>query len=635
MPLQATSGAASYDAFGGGAAAVPVYIEDVFSTWLYTGTGATQTITNGIDLSTKGGLVWCKMRSSAGYNHALVDTARGAQYQIHSNTTGTGPGASTDFTSFNTTGFTLGAPDATNNFNASAETYVSWTFRKQPKFFDVVTYTGNSVVGRQISHNLGSVPSCIIVKKLNSAGSWITYHRSIGATKYLALNTTAAEDTFNGFWNDTTPTSTVFTVGDAGEINDAGSTYVAYLFAHDAGGFGLTGTDNVISCGSFTTDGSSTFPEVTLGYEPQWVLLKRVSNFGSWSILDNMRGLTVNGNEPSLSPNNTNAEAVANFIEPTATGFSTPTNNNPLYSSSTYIYIAIRRGPMKVPTSGTSVFNPSYGLSASNSEFVNAGFPIDLNWRGRTTGDNNILQDRLRGASQLAFGNLTSAESTSSAYTFTTQNGCTFTSTANFSPWINWSFRRAPSFFDEVCFGSSPTAAIPHNLGVVPELIIGKDRTGTGAWYVWQPSTSVRYGLLNSTAAFSAPAGSWPATSTTFEPLIYGSNIVNYLFATCAGVSKCFNYTGNGSSQTINCGFTGGARWILIKRTDSTGDWYVWDSARGIVSGNDPHLSLNTTAAEVTTDDTIDTDSTGFVVNQVSATNVNVSSATYIGIAIA
>ena len=114
-----------------------------------------------------------------------------------------------------------------------------------------------------------------------------------------------------------------------------------------------------------------------------------------------------------------------------------------------------------------------------------------------------------------------------------------------------------------------------------------------------------------------------------------GRTYVAYLFATCAGVSKVFSYTGNGSSQTINCGFTGGARFVLIKRTDNTGDWYVWDSARGIVSGNDPHLSLNTTAAEVTTDDTIDTDSTGFVVNQVSATNVNVSSATYIGLAIA
>jgi hypothetical protein len=114
-----------------------------------------------------------------------------------------------------------------------------------------------------------------------------------------------------------------------------------------------------------------------------------------------------------------------------------------------------------------------------------------------------------------------------------------------------------------------------------------------------------------------------------------GKANVAYLFASCPGVSKVFSYTGNGSSQTINCAFTAGARLVLIKRTDSTGDWYIWDSARGIVSGNDPHLSLNTTSAEVTSNDSIDPDSSGFVVNQLSATNINVSSATYIGIAIA
>jgi hypothetical protein len=109
-----------------------------------------------------------------------------------------------------------------------------------------------------------------------------------------------------------------------------------------------------------------------------------------------------------------------------------------------------------------------------------------------------------------------------------------------------------------------------------------------------------------------------------------GNNLIAYLFATIPGVSKVGSYTGNGSSQTIDCGFTSGARFILIKRTDSTGDWYVWDTARGIVTGNDPHLSLNTTAAEVTSDDSIDPESSGFIVNQLAATNINVSAASYI-----
>ena len=100
-------------------------------------------------------------------------------------------------------------------------------------------------------------------------------------------------------------------------------------------------------------------------------------------------------------------------------------------------------------------------------------------------------------------------------------------------------------------------------------------------------------------------------------------------------MSKVGSYTGNGTNQTINCGFTAGARFVLIKRTDSTGDWYVWDTARGIVTANDPRLSLNTTAAEVTTDDSVDPASTGFIVNQLASTNINVTSATYIFLAIA
>jgi len=114
-----------------------------------------------------------------------------------------------------------------------------------------------------------------------------------------------------------------------------------------------------------------------------------------------------------------------------------------------------------------------------------------------------------------------------------------------------------------------------------------------------------------------------------------GKTYIAYLFATLAGNSKVGSYTGNGSSQTINCGFSAGARFILIKRTNAAGDWYVWDSVRGIVAGNDPHLSLNTTAAQVTNDDSIDPANAGFIVNQVSATNINVSSATYVFYAIA
>jgi hypothetical protein len=175
MPLQATSGAASYDAFGGGVPVVPAYIEDIFSCFLYTGTGSAQTITNNIDISGKGALVWGKARGGVegGYGHFLQDTARGTGQSLMSNNTDGNSAVSNYITSFNSNGFTLGTNGTVNN---SGSTYVSWTFRKQPKFFDVVTYTGTGSA-TTIAHNLGSVPGCIIVKRTDSAGfDWAVYH---------------------------------------------------------------------------------------------------------------------------------------------------------------------------------------------------------------------------------------------------------------------------------------------------------------------------------------------------------------------------------------------------------------------------------------------------------------------------
>jgi hypothetical protein len=186
MPLQATSGAASYDGFGGGAAAVPAYIEDVFSTYLYTGNSTNRSIVNDIDLSGKGGLVWIKDRNT-GLNHTLFDTVRGATNYLFSDSSNAQGTAGNTLTAFNSNGFNLG----TNSgyANGSGYTYASWTFRKQPKFFDVLTYSGNGTAGRTVSHNLGSTPGFILVKRTDTGGStgqnWVVWHRSAGGTGYL------------------------------------------------------------------------------------------------------------------------------------------------------------------------------------------------------------------------------------------------------------------------------------------------------------------------------------------------------------------------------------------------------------------------------------------------------------------
>lgn len=196
-----------------------------------------------------------------------------------------------------------------------------------------------------------------------------------------------------------------------------------------------------------------------------------------------------------------------------------------------------------------------------------------------------------------------------------------------------------------VCYtGTGIARTVQHGLGVVPELMIFKSRSAAESWkvYVAALGSAKNLELQNANGAGTNTA-TWNDTYLTASVLSLGtaipnsssSNYVAYLFATLPGISKVGSYTGNGASQTINCGFATGARFVFIKRTDAAGDWYVWDSVRGIVAANDPHLSLNTTAAEVATDDSVDPDASGFIVNQVAATNINVSGASYIFLAIA
>jgi hypothetical protein len=471
----------------------------------------------------------------------------------------------------------------------------------------------------------------------------------------LALNLTNASG--SGFWNSTTPTSTEFTLGNQGQVNDSGQTYVAYLFAHNAGGFGLSGTDNVISCGSYTGNGSATGPVVTLGYEPQWVMVKRTDSTSNWTMFDTMRGMSQTSAN-LLYANLSDDEGIGTqgWVVPNATGFQLAiTQSSVNASGSNYIYIAIRRGPMAVPTTGTSVFAPVVYAGNGTTQNITSGFANDMQIiRRRASAENNVIEDKLRG-SRVMFTNTTDSELTSTGdVTGYLNTGFTLgasnqgsTNDGGSPSYISWNFRRAPGFFDEVCYtGTGANLSVNHNLGVAPEMMIVKRRNTSQNWYVSHSGRGSPWatfnGFLNDTGAFDQyyvwyqnPTSTQFFVEATGGASASGGTYVSYLFASCPGVSKVGSYTGNGSSQTINCGFTGGARFVMIKRTNSTGDWYVWDTARGIVSGNDPHLSLNTTAAEVTSNDTIDTDSTGFVVNQVSATNVNVSSATYIFMAVA
>jgi hypothetical protein len=645
----------------------PVYIEDIYSTYLYTGSGTSKTITNNIDLSTKGGLVWTKMRTSPvsnAHDHRLSDSSIGVNQVLSSNNTNPKTSsASFGISAFNVDGYTITNPGADGGWNYTNDTFVSWTFRKQPKFFDVVTWTGDDTVGRQIPHNLGSVPGCIITKCLTAAENWNTYHRSLGNQTTVALNTTGAGVNFgSALFNSTDPTSTYFTTGTSlASINGSGRTYVAYLFAHNAGGFGLTSTDNVISCGSYTGNGSTTGPIITLGYEPQWLMIKRTNSTGSWYIFDNMRGLRNSGGVWLVANTADVEDTSVNIISSLATGFQpvqtgTATNGG----GDTYIYIAIRRGPMKVPTVGTSVFSTTVqtGVNTSAGQFITTGFPPDLSIEasaGVSSGTKWTV-DRLRGNNQFLDTASTAAESSLSPYgiNYTTssvgvQNVDYGTSAISY---VDWLFRRAPSFFDEVCYTGDSTGgrSITHNLGVVPEILIVKKRSSGAGWPTlitsamrvmeidndsgYRPAGDTQFFYGDGSSAI-APTSSVFTVASGGDVNGSGSTYVAYLFASCLGVSKVGAYTGNGSTQTINCGFTGGARFVLIKRTDTNGEWYVYDTARGMTSGTAPYTSLDNSGGSTATAGSVTTVSTGFALDAAVLAAINTNGASYIFLAIA
>ena len=643
--LQAAAGNA-----GGGAG---LNVEDVFSTYLYEGTGGALTVNNGIDLSNEGGLVWTKNREDT-RNHVLFDTERtnGEDYCLFTNTTD----PESENSAFNfvptSTGYTFNNNDDTNK---SGFDFVGWTFRKAPKFFTCLTYTGNGS-NQTISHDLGSVPGMIIVKDLDTGGNWRIYHRSLGNTFGMDFSTQAKDD--DVYWNDTTPTDAVFTVGPKGDTNTNGNNYVAYLFAHNDGdgGFGPDGDADIIKCGSYTPDGSGN-ATINLGFEPQWLLIKCSSQGGTyrgWAMFDAMRGVPTGSNTSLIEANLSDAEKQW-FPNPrfTSTGFETTSADQAdtvNTGGQTYIYMAIRRGT-KVPESATEVFDvDAYSGNSTAGRIIPSAFPVDLAivQSRSAAGDTNAVADRLRGANLLLNTPTTDAELTNNTDSITgfdfmdgIEIGTDTRTNWSSGTYVSWMWKRAPGFFDAVAYTASGNGTtISHNLGVAPELAIFKNRTTAGPdWVVHAPNLGTDgFLLLNTNNAVSTASNWYSATADQITfPTAYsgtatsGDNYIAYLFASLDGISKVGSYTGNGSSQTIDCGFTSGARFVIVRDTTG-GNWFVFDTDRGITSSSSEALRLNLTSAESSLSDAISPNSSGFIVE---ASYFNNSGDTYIFYAIA
>ncbi len=306
-----------------------------FQTVTYTGNATARTITLDGDENMQPDLVWGKIRSE-GQDHVLVDSVRGATKQLYASDNALEQTEAQGLTGFASDGFTLGTHAY---FNKNTATYVAWCWKESATAgFDIVTATGTGS-SKTISHSLSAVPHWIISKeKSGSANDWVVYHHkntSAPETDKLILNETNATSD-DSCWDDTAPTSSVFSVSGASVVNRSSSTYVYYLWSEKKG---------FSKFGSYTGNGNADGPFIYTGFKPAWVMQKNTSATQGWQLQDNKRE-GYNGDNDLLQPNDTAAESGVNRIDILSNGFKVITTDaGQNTDGSTYVYWAFAKSP--------------------------------------------------------------------------------------------------------------------------------------------------------------------------------------------------------------------------------------------------------------------------------------------------
>jgi len=328
-----------------------------FQTVLYTGNGGTQSITNTGNSDLQPNWIWTKVRSEAG-SHRLVDTVRGLAKPIFSN--GTDAEADeTNYSAFDSDGFSL----VNESLNENTRTYVAWQWKAGTSFtndasatgigsidstgsvntdagFSIVSYTGtgsNATVG----HGLSSAPKMIIVKDRSAAKNWTVYHIGVGNDKDILLDVTNAENTSTA-WNNTTPTSSVFSIGTLGNVNTSSNNYIAYCFAEKKG---------YSKFGSYTGNGSTDGTFVYTGFKPAFILIKPTDIVGNWPLWDNKLRPANNVGNNFLYADLNNAQDSSNGFDMLSNGFKNRTSSNLINGSgNNYIYMAFAENPFVTST---------------------------------------------------------------------------------------------------------------------------------------------------------------------------------------------------------------------------------------------------------------------------------------------
>ena len=646
-----------------------------FNTVLYTGTGATNSITG---VGFQPDMVWMKSRSTADW-HMLCDSVRGLAPLFPNATDNEGGPV---LVSYDSDGFTT---TSNGTINGSGKSLVAWNFKaggaavtntdgtitsqvsaNTEAGFSIVSYTTPTTNNFTVGHGLNDTPKIIIIKGRSLGSSWTVYSSEIGASNYLQLNSTNGSNASSLPFNNTAPTDSVFTAGSSTVWYGTNAQYIAYCFAE---------VEGFSSFGSYVGTGASGNTVVT-GFEPAFVMLKSTSATGNWRMWDNKRTLQ-NPRNNVLIANGSNAEFTNDVaIEFLENGFSfLGSGSND--SGASFIYMAFAADPTTVePTLEDSFNTVTYTGAGSNQQVTGVGFQPDLVWiKNRDTTNTHTLHDTIRGIGNQIASNTTGVEQDETAYftgvgdgflQFGLVGGNYNTIGQDYVAWA-WKGAELPAInsngsipsvvsanpaagFSIVSYTGNGQDAqtVGHGLGNTPSIVITKNRNKNGNldgnWAVaYIPGVTAGY--LNLTAGFDT--GRFDAlfgsgindntfTVSTGGAIGYGHTngandaIIAYCFAEVAGFSKFGSYTGNGSTNgpTITTGFE--PAFVMIKRTNTNANWVMKDIKRGDLASLYPNLS----DAEYTVYDEVDFLSDGFQLksNDISS---NSNSSTYIYMAFA
>ena len=638
---------------------IPPIPSENFNVVLYTGNGGTQSITG---VGFQPDFVWLKNRSLGGYAPRIFDSSRGATNRLQTSTTAANATEATSLTSFDADGFSLGSDNYVNN---NGSEFVAWCWKLKGGTttsnadgsitstvqvntragFSVVQYTADGTNNTTIGHGLGAAPDMIIIKKLTATGDWITYHQGVGTGNFLYLNRDDAQLTQAGIWSNINST-TFNLISGYNDYNQSGQDYVAYCFAPKTG---------YSKINSYTGNGSSSGPIVNTGFEPAFVMIKRIDAIDDWIVVDNKRN-TTNSRYNYLMPNSSAAEngsatgAVNPLVNFLTNGFQIAAtwgavNNN----GSTYIYMAFASDPSTAPVLADSFNTTLYTGNASTNAITGLGFSPSFIWLKERSGtDRNVLIDIIRGedsqlssnsnADETTFGsNLDSFDAdgfTLGSATETNGNGETYVSwnwKANPLPTINTdgdiqslvSVNQAAGMSVVKYTGTGSNATVGHGLSSSPDMVIIK-RIDGGAGFNWIVGHSSLDYTANQTLTLdsSTTVATWNyfnATAPTSSVFYLGTgantssvngnggNYIAYCFNSVSGYSSFGSYTGVSSGVTITTGFR--PSFMFIKSSSNVENWAILDTARGTRNALNPNL---TNAESESTLNTFTVTDTGF-----------------------